>query len=60
MLLQGPQGIGKTTICQILSQVMEMPFVFISLAGMRDQSVLKGHSFTYVGSQPGIIVKNII
>lgn len=39
---------------------MEMPFIFIALSGMKDQAMLKGHSFTYIGSQPGIIIKNIL
>ena len=37
-----------------------MPLIFISLAGMVDSHVLKGHDFTYIGSQPGIIVREVI
>jgi len=55
--LAGPPGIGKTLLISILSKVLDIPFRRISLGGVDDVSYLNGHSFTYVGSQEGIIVK---
>ena len=59
MALQGPQGVGKTKIIQVLSNIIDMPFNSIALGGAADGSFLKGHGFTYEGSRPGCIVDTI-
>ena len=58
--LYGPPGIGKTMIAKILSEVLKIPMEQISLGGVTDSSFLEGHNFTYVGSEPGCIVKAAI
>lgn len=56
--LHGPPGIGKTTIIKDgLANILKRPFFFISLGGISDASYLEGHSYTYEGSKPGIIVE---
>jgi len=60
LALLGSAGVGKTEICKTLSDIMGLPFSQISLGGANDSSYIDGHSFTYVGAEPGIIVKNII
>ena len=55
--LLGSPGTGKTKIAKCLSKVLEFPFEQISLGGVKDSDFLKGHSYTYVGSQPGEIVR---
>lgn len=55
--LLGPPGVGKTAISRLLASIMEYPFEQISLGGITTAEYLKGHDFTYVGSQPGEIVK---
>lgn len=57
MALVGPPGVGKTSICKALSEVLNFPFQQISLGGVKDSSFLEGHGFTYEGSMPGIIVQ---
>ena len=57
--LKGPPGIGKTMMAYVLAEVLEIPIEIISLGGITDSSFLEGHSFTYIGSQPGCIVKAI-
>ena len=55
--LYGPPGIGKTMIGRILADVLGLPMEQISLGGVTDSSFLEGHNFTYIGSEPGCIVK---
>src|SRR5581483_10743217 len=42
-----------------LAKALDIPFVQISMGGCRDSSFLDGHSYTYEGSQPGILVKSL-
>lgn len=58
LALQGPPGVGKTTIIKEgLSKIFGRPFHFLSLGGAKDSSLLEGHGFTYLGSIPGQIVR---
>ena len=60
MTLVGPPGTGKTSILQCACQETGIPFHKINLGGMESVSNLNGHSFTYEGSMPGLIVSNIM
>jgi len=53
----GQPGTGKTQFARCLADSMSLPFYQISFGGIKDSSFLKGHGFTYVGSEPGAIVK---
>jgi ATP-dependent Lon protease len=55
--LIGDCGVGKTTIARTLAKVMTFPFEQISFGGVTQPEYLKGFDYTYVGSQPGEIVK---
>jgi ATP-dependent Lon protease len=55
--LCGPPGIGKTSLIRSLSKVLNRPFAFINMGGLKDGSELKGHSQTYVGSVWGRFVQ---
>jgi ATP-dependent Lon protease len=55
--LIGKPGVGKTAISRLLSQILNFPFEQISLGGISNPDYLKGHEYTYVGAQPGEIVK---
>ena len=57
--LMGPPGIGKTSIIKAVFEITSLPFAQISMGGAHDSSFLDGHSMTYIGSEPGIIVKTI-
>jgi len=58
--LEGPPGVGKTLIAKKLGESLGIPFTQINLGGMEDGSVLSGHSITYSGAVPGLIVKKMI
>lgn len=53
--IQGPMGTGKTTLGTALCDVLDLPFGFVSLAGINGEPIFRGHSFTYEGSRWGKI-----
>jgi len=57
LALQGMPGVGKSLILSSVAEAMGLPFECISLGGSGDASQLKGHSSTYIGSEPGLMVK---
>lgn len=58
--LQGPPGVGKTLIAKALGGALGIPFTQINLGGMEDGAVLTGHSITYSGAVPGLIVTKMV
>jgi ATP-dependent Lon protease len=55
--LIGKPGVGKTHVSRLLAKVLDFPFEQISLGGISNPDYLKGHEYTYIGAQPGEIVK---
>ena len=60
LALIGPQGVGKTALANSLAKAINLAFTQINLGGATDSSFLLGHSYTYEGSRPGIIVDSLI
>ena len=57
VLLVGPPGVGKTHLASSVEKSTGRPLIKVCLDGMKDTNLLKGHSFTYIGSKPGIIAQ---
>lgn len=53
--IQGPMGTGKTSLGMALCDALNLPFGFISLAGISGEPIFTGHSYTYEGSKWGKI-----
>jgi Lon-like ATP-dependent protease len=57
LALLGEPGVGKTKIARLLAEIMDCGFSQISFGGVDKADFLKGHEYTYIGSQPGEMVK---